>query len=132
LRIEVPGGQAMLLSGDIEQSVERGLAGKPSKQLAADVLVAPHHGSLTSSTPAFVRAVNPAVVLVPAGYRNRYGFPRPAVRERYADIGAAMYVTGREGAITVRLSPGGGPPEISRHRQIVRHYWQAGQQTVVW
>jgi len=132
LRVEVPGGRAVLLSGDIERSAELSLVGNPSLQLAADVLVAPHHGSLTSSTPDFVRAVHPTVVLFPAGYRNRYRFPRPAVVERYAAIGAARYGTAQDGAITVRLDPGGGVPEISRYRQTVHHYWQPGRQTLVW
>ncbi|MGD8311579.1 MAG: DNA internalization-related competence protein ComEC/Rec2 [Gammaproteobacteria bacterium] len=132
LRVEVAGGQAVLLSGDIEKSVELGLAGNPPARLAAAVLVAPHHGSLSSSTPVFVRAVHPDVVLFPAGYRNRYGFPRPAVVARYVSIGAAMYTTGQEGAITVKLSPGGAAPGISRYRRAVRHYWQPEPQTVVW
>ena len=42
-----------------------------------DVVVVPHHGSLTSSTVPFVEALRPAVALVSAGYRNRWGFPEP-------------------------------------------------------
>ena len=58
--------------------------------LRSDVLVVPHHGSRTSSTPAFLDAVAPQVAVVQAGYRNRFGHPAPTVLARYAERGIAV------------------------------------------
>ncbi len=82
LRVSAP-GFTVLLTGDIEARDERALlaAGAP---LAADVIVVPHHGSRTSSTPDFVAAVDARVAVFTAGYLNRFGHPRPDVVARYA------------------------------------------------
>ena len=82
LRVETADGRAVLLPGDIERSVENRLLGSHRGRLGAEVMVAPHHGSRTSSTPRFVRAVAADLVLFGVGYRNRFGFPRPAVFPR--------------------------------------------------
>jgi competence protein ComEC len=125
VRIEVAAGQGALLTGDIEEPSEYSLLQDWRGSLSADVLVAPHHGSMTSSSPDFVKAVNPGVVLFPAGYQNRYHIPKRAVVERYTEMGAETYNTGDSGAIMVRLggSPG-EPPEISLHRDTQRRYWK--------
>jgi competence protein ComEC len=88
------------------------------------VLVAPHHGSNTSSIPAFIEAVHPDIVLFPSGYRNRYGFPKAPVVERYSGIHAKMYETGLSGALTVTLSSDDGRPLVRRFRDERRRYWQ--------
>ena len=125
LYIETSGGQGVLLTGDIEASSERSLLQNRNRSLSADVLVAPHHGSMTSSTPAFVKAVNPAIVLFPAGYRNRYHFPKRVVVERYTALGAAIYNTGDSGAVSIRLGgSNGGQPEISLYRGTQQRYWK--------
>jgi len=123
LRISTQDGQAVLLTGDIEESVERSLLQDEQAQLPADVLVVPHHGSLTSSSPSFIRAVDPEYALFPAGYRNRYRFPRPEVVERYRSSGAQLYETGRHGTITARMAPGEDLHVLS-HRVVARRYWQ--------
>jgi len=126
LRIEVPGGQSILLTGDIELPSERSLLQEQQGLLAADVLVAPHHGSTTSSSADFVKAVNPAIVLFPAGYLNRYRFPKQTVVERYAAIGAETHTTGESGAITVRLGAStAGLPKTSHYRQTQQRYWKS-------
>jgi competence protein ComEC len=80
---------------------------------------------MTSSSPAFVKAVNPGVVVFPAGYRNRYHFPKRGVVERYTEMGAETYNTGDSGAIMVRLGGSNGEqPEISLHRDTQRRYWK--------
>ena len=108
-------GVRALITGDIQAKQERDLVGGRRPELAADLLVAPHHGSAGSSTRAFVRAVAPGVVVFPAGYRNRYGFPRAVVRRRYRDAGARAYVTSHTGAVSFSLSGGGvGPVEANR------------------
>lgn len=114
---------AVLLPGDIEKSTERFLLAAHRASLAVDILVAPHHGSNTSSTPAFLQAVGPRYVLFPVGYRNRYGFPRRRVVARYRDLGASMLDTARHGAISFRLPAVGMPAPPETYRQAGRRYW---------
>ena len=124
LHIRTADGRGVLLPGDIEQAAERTLLDFAGTQLASTVLIVPHHGSKTSSTPAFVRAVDPQLALLPAGYRNRYHFPHPAVTARYTAQGSDLLQTGHSGAITVRLSPLGEPPAVSRYRQVHPRLWR--------
>jgi beta-lactamase superfamily II metal-dependent hydrolase len=100
LRVRL-GATAVLLSGDIEGGAETSLRLGAGDRLAADVLKAPHHGSRTSSTPAFLDAVRPRLVIVPVGAANRYGLPAPEVEARYRDRGACVLRTDRCGAVTV-------------------------------
>ncbi len=109
LAVEAANGQRLLLAGDIERRSERRLV-RRVRDLAADVLVVPHHGSGTSSSPGFVRAVRPRHALVPAGRFNRYRLPAPEVLARYRRIGSRVRVTGIDGAIACRL---GGPGPVS-------------------
>jgi competence protein ComEC len=120
LRVEAS-GRSVLLPGDIERRSEALLAQGNAGRLAADILVAPHHGSATSSTAAFLQAVHPAYVLFPVGYLNRYGFPRKGVVARYAAEGARRLDTDREGAISFRL--GRGPLQPASYRRVARRYW---------
>jgi len=121
LRVDGAGGSA-LLAGDIEAVSELALVLDASLRLAADVLLAPHHGSRTSSTPRFVAAVAPRHVVFTAGHRNRFGHPRPDVVARYERAGAAPWRTDRSGALTFDVTPGGpGPPRSERER--APRYW---------
>ena len=108
LRVETSAGRVLLLPGDIERGIEQQLVKQRAHRLAADILVAPHHGSRTSSTQAFVNAVGPEYVLFPAGYRNRFGFPKPDVLARYRESGAHTLDTAINGAVQVRLEAGRG------------------------
>ena len=116
LRIETAAGRVLLLTGDIERSVEQQLVEQHARRLAADVLVAPHHGSRTSSTDGFVNAVHPEYVLFPVGHRNRFGFPKPDVVARYQRIGARTLDTASNGAVNIRLEAGRGI-EATGYRQ---------------
>jgi competence protein ComEC len=122
LRVQAANGQFLLLPGDIERKIEQRLVRQRLQQLSADVLVAPHHGSRTSSSTAFVRAVKPDYVLFPVGYRNRFGFPRPEVVARYRAIGAELFDTARSGALQLRIG-GGEPLRIVAHRWFSKRYW---------
>ncbi len=82
LKITTRSGTAFI-PADIEWLSESELVKSSRDKLRADVLVAPHHGSQTSSTPEFVQAVDPRVVIYPIGYRNRFGHPHVNVQERY-------------------------------------------------
>jgi competence protein ComEC len=122
LRVGTADGRVVLLPGDIERGVEEHLLASQSQRLAAQVLVAPHHGSRTSSTPGFVRAVDPNIALFPVGYRNRFGFPHPAVVQRYLQGGATLLDTAQSGAIQVRLVAGQELQAIAFRDQAQR-YW---------
>ena len=97
------GRRAMLLVGDIEAAQEAGLVATASGALRADVLLAPHHGSGTSSTPAFLAAVAPSVAIFQVGYRNRYHHPQKTVFARYGESGIARLRTDELGAITLGI-----------------------------
>jgi competence protein ComEC len=99
------GDRTALLTGDVEARAEADLL-EATRLGAVDVLVAPHHGSRTSSTPAFVAACRPSWVVYAVGYRNRWAFPHPSVVERYDAVGARGLRTSSSGAITFRLRPG--------------------------
>lgn len=120
LKVTGPGGTA-LMPGDIERRAEAALVGEANK-LVADVLVAPHQGSKTSSTPAFIGAVRPHTVIFPVGYRNRFGHPHLEVVERYRALGSALYRTDRDGAVLVTI-PADGAIRVERYRSTHRRYW---------
>lgn len=119
LRIDSAHGSA-LVPGDIEAGSEAALVAAVGRGLAADVLVVPHHGSRTSSTPAFVAAVGPQVAIFTPGYRNRFGHPRPEVVARYA--AAARLRTDLDGAIGIEFASG-APLHPTRARDSGRRYW---------
>jgi len=89
------------------------------------VLLAPHHGSITSSSQAFVDAWRPEHVVFPAGHLNRLGFPHAKVRMRYKIRGSTLYETGRDGALRFEFGPGGLLTEPTRYRTKHRRLWHA-------
>lgn len=107
LRLDYAGRRA-LLTGDIEHAAESALVARDPAALRADVLKAPHHGSRTSSSPDFLAAVRPALVVYSVGAGNQWGFPAPEVTERARRLGARLYRIDRDGAVTVRIDPRGG------------------------
>ncbi len=100
LKIETEGFSA-LLPADIERGVEARLVADYGAQLHVDLLLTPHHGSRTSSSPAFVAAVAPKFVVHSAGWHHRFHHPRPEVVERYRLEGAAQFNTATAGAVSV-------------------------------
>jgi len=99
-------GRRVLLTGDIEASAEAALVASDRAHLGADVLKVPHHGSRTSSTPAFLEAVDPTFAIV-TGVPGPRPPPHPAVLGRYLARGVPTYTTGSEGAVTVHIGPDG-------------------------
>ncbi len=91
------GGRRALLTGDIESAAEATLPVRP-----VQLLIAPHHGSRTSSTRSFVQQARPRIVVFSAGHGNRFGHPHPAVVERYRAVGAHIASTATLGAIVWR------------------------------
>ncbi len=112
---------SVLLPGDIEARAERDLLARDPQRLAADVLVAPHHGSKTSSTDAFLAAVRPRYVFFPVGYRNRHHHPHAPVRARYERLGVRAYDSASAGALEVRLGAQG--VDVAAYRERARRYW---------
>jgi competence protein ComEC len=122
LRISV-GKHAILLPGDIERKSERYLVTTLPQLLPADIIAAPHHGSRTSSTPDFVKTVNPKYVVFGVGYYNRYHFPHPMVLQHYNDQGTRAYDSVHDGAITFKITANNPitPPES--YRLMNHHFW---------
>jgi competence protein ComEC len=121
LQVEA-GGRRMLLTSDIEARDEAALLERSAKELKADVLLVPHHGSRTSSTHEFVDAVSAREAIIPAGYRNRFGHPKQEVVDRYTAAGARLWRTDRDGAVTVRLAADG--IGVTAWREQRKRYWQ--------
>lgn len=112
---------SLLLAGDIEAAAEAELLAAAGPTLGATVLVAPHHGSRSSSSPAFVAAVAPQAVVFSVGYRSRFGHPHPEVQARYGP--ARLLRTDLDGALTADLGRGG--LVVARERERRRRYWHA-------
>jgi competence protein ComEC len=89
-----------LLTGDVERDAEERLA---EREIAADILKVAHHGSRTSTSPAFLAAVRPRLALVSCGRRNTFGHPHPAVLENLRAAGVRTWRTDRSGAIEIGL-----------------------------
>jgi competence protein ComEC len=119
-------GERLLVTGDIGARSEARLVHAARQRgddaLRADVLVVPHHGSGSSSTPVFVDAVAPRLALMSVGYRNRFGHPRADVVERYRQRQAGVVRTDQSGA--VRLTLGTGDWRLRQERARVRRYWR--------
>ncbi len=101
-------GTAILLPGDLEEEGEQELLASGGPEIAADVIKVPHHGSATSSTPRFVRAVSARFAVISCGFANRFGFPDPEVVARWRDAGARVWRTDLEGSITITVGARGG------------------------
>ncbi len=96
----------LLLTGDIEASAERWLVREQPRALAAGVLKIAHHGSRSSTSEAFLRAVAPRIALVSAGVGNAHGHPHQQVLERLHSAGARVLRTDRSGMLRLRFHPG--------------------------
>ena len=91
---------SVVLTGDIGKAVERTLLGRIDSAPVRIVKV-PHHGSLTSSTPEFLRALRPSIAVFSAGRANHFGHPAPEILERYREVGAEIFRTDRDGEVDV-------------------------------
>ena len=107
---------SVLIPGDIEKTSEYALITREimdgfsegasmdtlasSTNLSADILIAPHHGSKTSSTNVFIEHVAPKAVIFTQGYENRWQFPAYVVAKRYERLGVTQYLTSYHGYIS--------------------------------
>jgi competence protein ComEC len=120
LKITTAHGSA-LLPADIEKKTEYELLENHSAALGSTVLLAPHHGSGTSSSEEFVHQVDPQVVIFSVGYRNRFGHPQDEVLERYQALGSMLLRSDTDGAVQLRFAESGVTVEASR--VLRRRYW---------
>jgi len=129
LSLRLSDGTSLLLPGDIEARAEAELIARGLAPHA--LLLVPHHGSRTSSTPGWVQALAPVAAIVQSGRHNRYGFPAPEITERYIAAGAVVRNTAM-GAVMIDLPgrPGGQMkssyfrPDWSERRQRALQWWQ--------
>ncbi len=113
---------SVLFTGDIEKRTEQKLLIRYGRQLGSDVLIVPHHGSKTSSTPAFIAAVDPEISIFSVGYKNRFKFPNHKVIARYDDLGGTLLQTDKSGALSISLTGKTGLV-IEKYREKARKYW---------
>ncbi len=118
------GESAVLLTGDIERAEEASLALRYQEQLRATVMVAPHHGSKTSSSYALLKRVDPEMVIVAAGYKNSFGHPHPEVLRRYEILETPVFNTAVTGMLSVRLDERGVVSQSRAYRLTNRRYWR--------
>jgi competence protein ComEC len=123
LRVSGPGGSALLLA-DPESAAEEALA---RERIAADVVLLPHHGSRSSSTPALVAAVRARLGIASAGFGNRWGMPDAAVVARWRAAGVTVIDTATEGAITIRFPAEPAGLAVESERRSHPHWWRAGR-----
>ena len=95
------GSKSVLFPGDIKARAEEALAAMAEDQIDSTVLIAPHHGSKTSSSRIFIEKVRPETVIISSGWKGRFGFPHPSVLKRYRQKGCRVLGTSRHGAITL-------------------------------
>ncbi|MCZ6471670.1 MAG: ComEC/Rec2 family competence protein, partial [Gammaproteobacteria bacterium] len=119
--LRISGWHSSLLAGDIESEQELALVDAMPEKLPAAVLVVPHHGSTTSSTPEFLQHVKPEYSLFTVGKSNRWGFPKAKILENYRVIGSRVFRTDLQGAISVYSKQSG--LEVEGYRQRRAKIW---------
>src|SRR5690348_12825684 len=122
LLVEGRGGR-LLLTGDISSKVEPQVVAALGPGPRPFMLV-PHHGSKTSSGAAFIAAVQPPLALVSAGWRNRFGHPKPEVLARYAAAGVPVFNTAVQGAIPLDFPANAPPRRLRGWRRRQPRYWR--------
>ena len=110
----VYGSVSIVLAGDIEQATEASLVAS-GVDLHADLLKVPHHGSRTSSTEAFISAVNPSYAVISVGERSRFGHPHATVVNRYLARDVKLLQTGHDGMVTVETD--GASIDVETYRR---------------
>jgi competence protein ComEC len=115
------GKDSILLTGDIEADAEYSLLAKNVNKLGASVLIAPHHGSLTSSSASFIRAVSAQDVIISSGYLNRFRLPNQDIINKYEASGANIFNTATDGAIIVKYI--NGDFSVMSEREVSSKFW---------
>ncbi|MCH9690958.1 MAG: DNA internalization-related competence protein ComEC/Rec2 [Gammaproteobacteria bacterium] len=116
----------LLLSGDISRTVEQQLVQRYPNFTPVDLLIAPHHGSKSSSSAPLIRWAKPARVVFSAGFRHHFGHPHPAVVGRYRAAGSELFNTAERGALEFiwrAEAEVGAPPRITAARDAPRFWY---------
>ena len=113
--------QSVLLAGDIENKAEDIILDKIGTKIRSEILLAPHHGSKTSSSSRFIRAITPGNVIFSTGYLNRFNLPNQDIIERYTMNGASIWNTATDGAIHIKYQ--GNKFALTTERQKRSKYW---------
>jgi len=121
IRVSAPGGK-LLLTGDIEARAERRLVREAAEGLRADLVSAPHHGSRTSSGPAFLDAVAADHAVFSMRHGNSWNLPHPTVLDRYRVRGTKIHRTDVHGAVIVSIRSSGA---IEVHHARAGRFWHA-------
>ena len=117
--------QSILLPGDITQLVEKKLVRNVKEKLRSDILVVPHHGSLTSSSSAFVEAVAPRYAVFAAGFENQFGFPKQLILDRYAKCSSENLLTYKTGALIFELGKQEDLTPPIKWRETAKRIWHS-------
>ena len=119
------GDKSVLLSADIEIKAEKRLVDEHYEKLKSTYLIAPHHGSKTSSSARFLDVVAPEYILIPVGYMNRYRMPHLDVLQRYIDRKIPVIETYRSGAISVKIGQKSTMKIPQQYRKDNQKYWNS-------
>lgn len=114
-------GERLLLTGDIDEAAEKAFLASPLA-VPTDWLQAPHHGSRSSSSWAFLQRLAPKAVLVSRGRGNAFGHPHPQVMARYQALGSRVYDSAEQGAVRVQMGSFKAPV-VARNQ---RRFWREG------
>ena len=117
---------SVLLTGDISKKIERLLVSKAKDNLLtlnADVLIAAHHGSKTSSSIEFINQVKPSAVVFSAGFLNRWNMPAKLVKQRFIDEKIVIHSTNENGMVRININD--RQLNILQYRRDLSPYWFA-------
>ena len=112
---------SVLLTGDIGKKEEEKLVHRLGEKLKSDILMAPHHGSNSSSTWPFLFAVKPDYAIYQVGYLNPYRHPDYRAESRYELLGIETFRTDTDGAISILF---GDDMRIGQYRKTDARYWR--------
>lgn len=119
------GKESVLLSADIEKQAEKLLVDKYYERLKSTYLIAPHHGSKTSSSQALLDVVEPGYILIPVGYKNRYRMPHATVMQRYKASKVPVLTTYEAGAISIKFGQKSSSKIPEEYRKKKQKYWNS-------
>jgi competence protein ComEC len=114
---------SLLLTADIQALSEQKLIENYPDKLISEVVTVPHHGSKTSSSIEFIESVSPKIGLIPAGYRSRFGHPKPEIVERYETAGVKLLDTVSDGAIRLDFPADATASKIHSYRRQKSGFW---------
>jgi competence protein ComEC len=114
---------SLLLTGDIEKEAEQLLLATQADKLRSEVLLIPHHGSLTSSTPHFIDAVNPRIALNTSGYHNKFKHPANTVVLRYQQKNIPIFDTVNKGELSILFPAKKTPLTVQSYREDTLKFW---------